>query len=354
MKFSFAVLPIAACAIRDFTGYSFEDYKLEFGRDYSVAEHSHREALFAAELSEVNKQNALYHAGKSTWYAAMNEFSDWTADEFSTKKGRAPSVSMPATVTLAASRQSNPTRKDWREDNVVSPVKNQGGCGSCWAFASTECMESHYMIGTKEDIVLAPQYYVNCVKNPMSCGGTGGCEGAIAELAFNLTAQVGIPLERDLPYRGSDGSCGTYPEAVTCDGYHHLAPNDASELETALATVGPVSVSVAANWGRYSGGVYEGGCSSSYSCSINHAVLAVGYDQDYWLIRNSWGASWGERGYIRLTRNHDKDAFTDRAPADGFACKPYPATQTVYGESGVLCDSAYPTNVRKASSTVAV
>merc|ERR1712137_335494 len=198
---------------------------------------------------------------------------------------------------------------------------NQGGCGSCWAFAATECMESHYMIAAQENIVLAPQYYVNCVQNPNHCGGTGGCEGAIAELAFNLTSQVGIPLETDLPYQGYDGSCGTYPEAV------------------------------AANWGRYSGGVYEGGCTSS-SCSIDHAVLAVGYDQDYWLIRNSWGASWGEGGYIRLTRNHDKDAFTDSRPSDGFACEPYPSTQTVYGESGVLSDSAYPTGVRKASSVV--
>jgi len=351
MKFAFATLPVAFATFRDFSKYSFTDYKAEFGRDYKLAEHSQREALFSAELAEVNKQNERFLAGQSTWYAAMNDYSDWTEGEFAIKKGRAPSVAMPGTLRLGVSSNSNPTRKDWREENVVSPVKNQGGCGSCWAFAATECMESHYMIAAQENIVLAPQYYVNCVQNPNHCGGTGGCEGAIAELAFNLTSQVGIPLETDLPYQGYDGSCGTYPEAVTCDGYHHLSPNDATELETALATQGPVAVSVAANWGRYSGGVYEGGCTSS-SCSIDHAVLAVGYDQDYWLIRNSWGASWGEGGYIRLTRNHDKDAFTDSRPSDGFACEPYPSTQTVYGESGVLSDSAYPTGVRKASSVV--
>merc|ERR1712150_237343 len=126
-----------------------------------------------------------------------------------------------------------------------------------------------------------------------------------------------------------------------------LTANNADELETALATKGPVSVS--ANWGRYGGGVFSGGCSSN-SCSIDHAVLAVGYDTDYWLIRNSWGSSWGEKGYIRLTRTADKVTYTDTRPADGFACKPYPSEQSVAGESGVLSDSAYPTGVRKASS----
>merc|ERR1712187_1037583 len=100
------------------------------------------------------------------------------------------------------------------------------------------------------------------------------------------------------------------------------------------------------------GGVYSG-CSGSgmHGMAIDHAVLAVGYDTDYWLIRNSWGSSWGEGGYIRLTRNADKTTYTNNRPQDGFACKPYPATQQVAGESGVLSDSAYPTGVRKASST---
>merc|ERR1712048_1198438 len=124
--------------------------------------------------------------------------------------------------TLGANRQSNPTRKDWREENVVSPVKNQGGCGSCWAFSATECMESHYMIATKEDIVLAPQAYVNCVQNPKSCGGTGGCEGATEELAFNMSETLGLPLESDLPYEGKDEKCGSYKAAVKNNGFVKL------------------------------------------------------------------------------------------------------------------------------------
>merc|ERR1712000_138860 len=353
MKFAVAIGQVAvAAAFRDLTGYSFANFEKEFSRSYSAAERSHREAVFNAKLEEVHAQNELYNAGKSTWWATVNDFSDMTEAEFSSFKGKAKGPESHATIKLGHLKAVNPTRKDWREANVVSAVKNQGGCGSCWAFAATECMESHAMIATGESsIILAPQYYVNCVQNPKSCGGTGGCEGAIAELAFNLTAQVGIPLEKDLPYKGRDASCGSYPEAITCDGYHQLSPNDPDELETALATVGPVSVSAAANWGSYGGGIYSGGCSSR-SCSIDHAILAVGYDKDYWLIRNSWGSSWGEKGYIRLSRKHDRDTFTDTRPADGFACKPYPSTQTVAGESGILSDSAYPTNVRKASFTV--
>lgn len=346
-----AQVALSSAAFRDLSEYSFADYKVEFARSYSDSEHSHREALFNAKLSEVNAQNELYKSGQSTWWATVNDYSDWSEDEFSAKKGKAPSLSGHGSVRLGSSKGQNPTRKDWREEGVVSPVKNQGGCGSCWAFAATETVESHYMIAAKEDIVLAPQYYVNCVQNPQSCGGTGGCQGAIAELAFNLTAQVGIPLESDLPYRGRDGTCGSYPAAVTVDGYHHLSPNDADELETAIATAGPVAVSVAANWGMYGGGVYSGGCSSN-SCSIDHAVQAVGYDTDYWLIRNSWGSGWGEKGYIRLSRKNDKVVYTDNRPSDGFACKPYPSEQKVAGESGVLSDSAYPTGARKATTLV--
>jgi len=354
MKVAMIAQVVSVVAFRDFTDYSFEQFQLEFkGLQSSAGDNTLRRELFNTELAKVLEQNEMYKAGESTWWATINEFSDLSKAQFdSTMKGRAPKPSN-SQPTIRLGKAQNPSRKDWREAGVVTPVKNQGGCGSCWAFAATECVESHYHISNGEEAILAPQYYVNCVQNPTECGGSGGCEGAIAELAFNLTAKVGIPLEKDLPYKGRDATCGSYTEAVTCDGYHHLAPNDADELETALATTGPVAVSVAANWGSYGGGIYSGGCSAN-SCSIDHAVLAVGYDTDYWLIRNSWGGSWGESGYIRLSRKYDATTFVDNRPADGFACKPYPSSQETKGESGVLSDSAYPTNVRKASSSVSV
>merc|ERR1711976_748564 len=156
----------------------------------------------------------------------------------------------------------NPDRVDWREKkpSVVTPVKNQGACGSCWAFGSTAVLESHYAIATGKLVVLAPQAYVNCAPNPNDCGGTGGCEGSIPELAFNWSAQKGLPLEADLPYKGRDQQCKPYKAAVKNSGYVKLPENDADALETAVATIGPIAVNVAANWGRYGGGIFSGGC----------------------------------------------------------------------------------------------
>ena len=106
--------------------------------------------------------------------------------------------------------EANPASLDWRTKGAVSPVKNQGGCGSCWAFSATESVESHYQIASGKLLELAPQTYVNCVKNPNGCGGTGGCEGATMELAFNLTMTSGIALESDIPYKGTDQTCTAY------------------------------------------------------------------------------------------------------------------------------------------------
>merc|ERR1711988_488395 len=126
---------------------------------------------------------------------------------------------MGATAVLGSSGEANAPSMDWREKNAVTEVKNQGGCGSCWAFSATETMESAYQVATGKLLVLAPQTYVNCVKNPHSCGGTGGCEGATMELAFNLTADTGIALESDIPYRGRDETCQAYKAAVKATGY---------------------------------------------------------------------------------------------------------------------------------------
>merc|ERR1712151_731419 len=130
-------------------------------------------------------------------------------------------------ITALEASVPNPTSIDWREKNVVTPVKNQGGCGSCWAFSATETVESAYAVASGKLLTLAPQTYVNCVKNPGSCGGTGGCEGATMELAFNLTANTGLALGADLPYQMRDEPCTHYKPAVKGTGYIKLPVNNA-------------------------------------------------------------------------------------------------------------------------------
>merc|ERR1711865_6745 len=229
---------------------------------------------------------------------------------------------------------------------------DQGGCGSCWAFSATEVVESHYAIATGKLLKFAPQAFVNCVQNPQQCGGSGGCSGATMELAFNLTATMGMPLESDLPYSGHDQACAPYTAAVKATGYVKNPENDADGLETAIATKGPVSITVAANWGMYGGGVFSGGCNGI--CNLDHGVVVVGYSKDYWLVRNSWGSGWGEEGYIRLSRENDAVLYSDPTPSNGVACKPFPDSQIVGGESGILFDTSYPIGVTAGDSNVMV
>jgi cathepsin L len=347
----------AEATLRDYTSYSYEAYIEEFGKKYDKQEFEQRRVTFENNLGHIKQHNGEYDDGQHTWHAAVNELTDLTPAEFAARRAKVYSPSNHP-VVLQESSEANPASIDWREKNAVTPVKNQGGCGSCWAFSATETVESAYAIASGKLLELAPQTYVNCVKNPNKCGGSGGCEGATMELAFNLTRDTGIALESDLPYRGSDHQCSSYKAAVKVSGYVKNPVNDAAALETAVATKGPQAITVAAEpWMSYGGGVFDG-CSRSGSFGtgmvLDHGVQLVGYTQEYWIVRNSWGAGWGERGYIRLSRASDKKTFIDRNPKDGVACVPYPKQQTVGGECGILFDTSYPTGATAGASSVVV
>jgi cathepsin L len=356
---------------------AFEDFLNKHNKLYAdPSEHALRRTLFERSRKRVLEQNAAYEAGRATWWAAMNGFADLTGAELSAlgaqrtpslalrEKARAMRASLPVAAAqqqqqqrqrrraaAAAGRGSIPTEKTWMA--LQTPVKNQGSCGSCWAVGTTEVLETHLAIAenaTAATLVLSPQSLVSCAKNPHQCGGTGGCGGATAEIGFNFTkSSVGMPLESAYPYDGKDGTCRTYDAAVTCSGYTKLESNSASAMEIAVATRGSVAVVVAAAWDNYGGGIFEDGCLSWLgSCTLDHVVVIVGYTQDAWLVRNSWGENWGESGYIRLTRKNDNVTYADTKPSEGDACLPYPKQQKVKGECGVLFDGSYPEGVKLA------
>jgi C1A family cysteine protease len=141
----------------------------------TVEEYSHRKDLFEASKARALAHNKLYRAGDRTWYMALNSLADATPDEFAqlrSTKYHKPS-SHPV-VRQPALTGANPPTVDWRTKGAVTAVKNQGACGSCWAFSATETVESLYVIATGKSLVLAPQTYVDCVSNPDQCGGSGG------------------------------------------------------------------------------------------------------------------------------------------------------------------------------------
>jgi cathepsin L len=351
--------------------YSYEQYVRDFNRqDRSDAEHARRRAIFEAERDNVLAINAQ----KLSWRAGINAFSDMTLEE---KKKQLTnqnyhgvkahqSVMAPARVHTAAAAggKALPFQVDWTKVRpaVVTAVKDQGQCGSCWAHASTETMESHYAIATGELHVLSQQQVTACTPNPQQCGGTGGCGGATHELAYQYaTNSGGLSEEWIYPYTayyGTTGKCipqnDKYFKRATFNGYVKVNTNDGAALMSAL-TEGPVAVTVfAIPFLNYESGVFNSpACAggNNASISLDHGVQAAGYGFDadsglnYWLVRNSWSTAWGESGYIRMFRAAKpsmENCSYDYKPGDGVACKGDNKPEYVCGMCGILYDTSYP------------
>merc|ERR1712039_193827 len=234
----------------------------------------------------------------------------------------------------ATSTEGLPDAVDWREKSgVMTPVKDQGGCGSCWAFSTVETLESHLAIATGSPApVLSPQQIVSCAPNPNQCGGTGGCQGSIQTLGFNYTKTAGITTEASYPYRGVTGTCeqSKIKPVAQNDGYIKLKVNDYPSLVSAVATKGPVAISLAA--GSFGWQLYGGGVLSKCDCDMDHAVQLVGYGTD----------------------GGKEPTCTDKTPQDGEACKGDTSPRSYAGLCGLMGSSSYPTGMKKVESEVVV
>jgi len=350
---------VALAGTADYSEIQFASFKEKFGKTYlSKGEHSLRLDVFKANMKKMEEHNK----SGASWTKAVNQFSDLTEAEFESMylggyKRMPGSSSGEATVKSKAAKDL-PAEKDWRKDGVITEVKNQGQCGSCWAFCTTEMIESYAGLAAGgETPVLSSQQVTSCTPNPLSCGGTGGCMGSIPQLGYTYVQLFGHVMEDDYPYTSGTttetGDCmydfmNTAP-VVGITGYNTMSPNDQDAVLTHLAEVGPLAVAVyASSWGGYGGGVFTG-CSFDSNIALNHAVQLVGYgtdaaEGDYWIVRNSWGPTWGEDGYIRLQRQSTAECGTDSTPMDGTACAGGPGNdeQHVCGQCGVLFDVSYP------------
>jgi len=300
------------------------------------------------------------------WKASVNKYSHLTLEEKKVFNGYAKNVAkahqpkfqmeLPEDFVMKPV-SSLPASVDWRNNDVVTSVKDQGHCGSCWAFAAAATLESHVAINTGLLYDLSPQQIAMCSPNPDQCGGTGGCGGATAEIAFDYVAGAGVVEEYQIGYQayyGDDSACGFSAETVpvaSIDGFIKLPENNYTALMNAVATVGPIAVSVdASTWHSYSSGIFSG-CNQE-NPDINHAVVLMGYGEDngvkYWTVRNSWSPSWGENGYIRLARSDAEQEVCgmDLNPQDGSACAGQTDPVKTCGTCGILYDTSYPTGAK--------
>jgi len=292
----------------------WEAWKLNYNKSYTtVAEEKFRMKIFMENKARIARHNKKAHIGEASYLLKMNHLGDQLHHEvISTRNGyrqgllkknglrSVSSFIMPEHVCM-------PDAVDWRTKGAVTPVKNQGSCGSCWAFSATGALEGQEFRKTGKLISLSEQNLIDCSEKY----GNHGCLGGLMDLAFQyIKENQGIDTEDSYPYEASDHQCryNKKNSGASDFGFVDIPVGNEEMLKQAVATMGPVSIAIDASkdtFQFYAKGVYhEPRCSTE---QLDHGVLIVGYGtengEDYWIVKNSWGTTWGEEGYIKMARN---------------------------------------------------
>jgi len=287
------VLLLAAAAMAS-TATEWAKFKLQHEKVYSEEEDTTRMNIWNKNVKMVAKHNSEKHS----YTMAINRFSDWTEEEFNNFLGF--EAREEKTNVRTFKNVKTPDAVDYRDEGKVTPPKDQGHCGSCWAFSATGGIEGAWAKNMGELVSVSEQSMVDCVAG-------NGCDGGHMINAWNHVARAGgIQSEESYPYTAKDGVCQEDDSMFVAhvSGYEEVASQE-SQMESALVEVGyPLSIAVHAGstFQHYSGGVYDD--TSCKHGQLNHGILIVGYNKEgsepYWIVKNSWGKRWGDHGYINM------------------------------------------------------
>jgi len=292
-----------------------------------------REQLRANALETIEKHNQEYSSGLHTYRLGINPYADWTPEEFHSMLGTSNKfrnrenesvgrfMGLPKHIKV-------PEAIDWREKGVVTPVKNQGQCGSCWAFSATGSLESFYALQNKlkgDDLKqFSEQELVDC----SGAQGNEGCGGGLMNYAFDYVIKNKIAIEEEYPYRAKNMKCKADKTKTryTLAEYKTLTKETANVEELAkLIKTQPISVAfeVQEDFFDYKSGVYK--ASSDCGDALNHGVLAVGYNTKkkvpYFIVKNSWAESWGLKGYFLMAIGKGRGTCGIANPWDTYPTK---------------------------------
>lgn len=302
----------------------FNNFVIQHDKHYTDEESVLKFEIFKNNIEKIDKHNSE----NEDWKMSINKFADLTSDEF--KEMYINGYKKPKygllrkQIKIDYSVDDLPSEIDWTLKGAVTEVKDQGQCGSCWAFSTTGSVEGAYFLSTGKLVSFSEQQLVDCAGSY----GNQGCNGGLMEYGFKYIEDSGICAEQEYGYKAVDGKCAKCTTITKIESFIDVTPNNEKALQMAVS-LQPISIAIEADqlmFQFYKSGVFTSTCGTK----LDHGVLIVGYGTlngvDYWKVKNSWGATWGDKGYILLQRNV-------KSPSGqcGLAIQPsYPVMSTTY------------------------